>query len=196
MGFLYTLVPAHIYIALCVGAWGLVASAQSVANSFTSMVILRACLGISEAAYGPGIPLFMSYFFRREELGARVGMFIASAPLATSFASGLAWLIALLAQHSPFAPWRLLFLVEGFPSVIAAVFAWHLIPDSPRKARFLTARERHVAEFRLLRNQEVKGKCAAQEAVGLDWKVIGLTLLDPKCYITAVCSTIIECFFD
>lgn len=52
---LYRLLPAHIYISSCVLAWGIVASLQSVVKSFGQLLALRACLGITEAAFGPGV---------------------------------------------------------------------------------------------------------------------------------------------
>lgn len=52
---LYRLVPAHIYISLCVLSWGVVASLQSAVGSFQQLLALRACLGITEAAFGPGV---------------------------------------------------------------------------------------------------------------------------------------------
>ena len=186
MSLLYRVIPAHIYIALCVGAWGIIASAQSLASSFAVMVALRASLGISEAAFGPGCPFYLSFFYKREELGARVGLFIACAPLATSFASSLAWVITKSAEGGAIAPWRLLFLIEGFPSVIAAVIAWHLIPDGPSTAKFLTKRGRAIAQLRLRRGGATKASDDSCKARGLDFREIRLTLLDPKCYLTGV----------
>lgn len=52
---LYRVLPAHIYISLCVLGWGVVASLQSVVTSFGQLLALRACLGITEAAFGPGV---------------------------------------------------------------------------------------------------------------------------------------------
>lgn len=49
----------------------------------------------------------------------------------------------------PISPWRLLFLLEGFPSILIAVVAWGVIPDSPQTAHYLTAREKKVAHLRL-----------------------------------------------
>ena len=191
MSLLYRVFPAHIYVSVCVASWGLVASAQALSSSFATMVALRALLGVSEAGFGPGCPFYMSFFFKREELGSRVGIFISSAPLATSFASSLAWLITALAGKGiAIAPWRLLFLIEGFPSVIAATFAWHLLPDSPSTAKFLSKEERRVAESRLIedRARHHQGKLDARGAHGLVLRDIRLALLDPKCYLTAVSS--------
>lgn len=186
MTLLYRLIPPHIYISICVASWGLVASLQSVATSFPTLLILRALLGISEAAFGPGVPFYLSFFFKREELALRTGLFISAAPLATSFASSLAWLITKLGEDGPIAPWRLLFLVEGFPSIIVAVFAWMHIPDSPGQAQYLTRREKKIAKLRLDTNAHSSRPILEKKA--LNWREIWQTLMDPKCYFTAVSS--------
>ncbi|KAL2003212.1 hypothetical protein VTN02DRAFT_4619 [Thermoascus thermophilus] len=183
MALMYRLVPPHIYISLCVGLWGLVASFQSLVTSFWSLVVLRALLGIAEAAFGPGVPFYLSLFYRREELAFRTGLFVSAAPLATSFASTLAWLIVKLSGNGPIAPWRVLFLVEGFPSVLVAVIAWIVIPDSPGRARFLTPRERKVAKLRL---GESKADRRAAKRAGFNWSEVKRTLSDPKSYLTAL----------
>lgn len=59
-------------------------------------------------------------------------------------------MITKLGENSPIAPWRLLFLVEGFPAVVVATIAWRVIPDSPERASYLTAREKQIAKYRLL----------------------------------------------
>jgi phosphatidylinositol 3,5-bisphosphate 5-phosphatase len=186
MTLLYSVLPPHVYVALCVASWGLIASLQSVATSFGMMLLLRAALGIAEAAFGPGVPFYMSFFFRREELAFRTGLFISAAPLATSFASSLAWAITYLADRSPFAAWRLLFLIEGFPSMIVAVFAWIHLPDSPETAKFLTVRQRKVAALRL-RDEREHQRTPSGPKKRLAWREIGKTLVDPKAYLTAVC---------
>ncbi|KAJ9604433.1 hypothetical protein H2200_011269 [Cladophialophora chaetospira] len=190
---LYKVLPAHIYISLCVLAWGLVASLQSLTTSFGQLLILRGFLGITEAAFGPGVPFYMTFFYKRSELAYRVGLQISAAPLATSFASSLAWVIVKISQNGPIAPWRVLFLVEGFPSILTAVAAWYWIPDSPAKARYLTARERKVASLRLQSEQptshthepssSISGTTLAQR---LNVKEILATVLDPKSYLTAL----------
>ncbi len=170
-------------VSVCVASWGLIASLQSVAYSFPSLLVLRAALGIGEAAF-VGVPFFMSFFYKRDELAFRTGLFISAAPLATSFASSLAWLITKIATKVPISAWRLLFLVEGFPSIVVAVFVWLYIPDNPESARYLTRRERKVAKLRLRKEKDVQGKGTSPK--GLNWQEILETLIDPKSYLTAV----------
>lgn len=170
-------------MACCVASWGVIASLQSLAFSFASLLILRAVLGIGEAAF-VGIPFFMSFFYKRDELAFRTGLFISAAPLATSFASSLAWVITKVGSHVPIADWRVLFLVEGFPSIIVAIFVFLYIPDGPGNATYLNRREQRVAKLRL--RKEKKGS-ETQGGKRLNWSHIKTTLVDPKAYLTAVC---------
>ncbi|KAL8709932.1 MAG: hypothetical protein Q9220_005382 [cf. Caloplaca sp. 1 TL-2023] len=184
MPILYTVLAPRTYIATCVAAWGVIASLQALATSYASLCILRALLGISEAAFSPGVPVFLAFFYKRDELAFRIGLFISAAPLATSFASSLAWLITKLGQYSPVASWRMLFLVEGFPSVLINVIAFHYVPNSPGEARYLSKRERKVAELRLQH-----GKPTAKydhRHRSFQWREIKEALEDPNCYLTAL----------
>jgi MFS family permease len=170
-------------------AWGILASLQSISNSFASLLVLRALLGVSEAAFA-GVPFYLSFFYRNEELASRVGIFISAAPLATTFASSLAWLITWFGEKTQiWAPWRLLFLVEGFPSVLVAYWVWTSLPDGPQEAKFLTTREKHLTISRL--QEEKKGLALPNEKLlhiekpKLDVREILEALRDPKCYLTA-----------
>lgn len=147
------------------------------------MFVLRICLGIGEAAF-VGIPFYLSFFYKRDELAFRTGLFISAAPLATSFAGSLAWVIIKFGDHIPIASWRILFLLEGFPSIIVAVFVFLNIPDSPESAKYLIPRERRVARLRLRKEDNVSGKGSRKG--GLKWREMRETVLDPKSYLTAV----------
>ncbi|KAM5348318.1 hypothetical protein ACJ41O_008142 [Fusarium nematophilum] len=180
MSLLWKLIPAHIFVSMVVLTWGLTASLQAVATSYPVLIALRVLLGIGEAGF-TGIPFYLSFFFRREELAFRTAIFISAAPLATSFASTLAWLIVKFAQLGPIAPWRLLFIIEGFPSVLAAVVAWNVIPDSPQTAPYLTKREKKVAQLRL-RNEKPS---SSKPSSGLKGRDVLAIFRDPVAWITA-----------
>jgi len=122
--------------------------------------------------------------------------------LATTFASSLAWVIIRVGRASPIAPWRLLFLIEGFPSVLVAVAAWHLIPDSPQTASFLSRRQKKVAVLRLRHDKppppgrQRRSACSPSTTAtttttarggggGLDLRAAASVLADPVAWITA-----------
>ena len=140
---------------------------------------LRFLLGMSEAAFGPGTPYLLSFFYRRHELGFRCGLFVSAAPLANTFAGALAY--GITSGHSKLANWRLLFLVEGSPSLLAAILAWRFLPDSPSKARFLTEEEKEVARARSLQQSGER-----ERSTKINWKELAETLTDAKAWLTAV----------
>ncbi|KAK6224685.1 major facilitator superfamily transporter [Colletotrichum tabaci] len=92
--------------------------------------------------------------------------------------------LRVLLENGPIAPWRLLFLVEGFPSVIAAVAAWHIVPDSPETARYLTAREQKVARLRL-RREKPRNKRGRESSRDLQGREVVAVLRDPMALLTA-----------
>ncbi|KNG47113.1 polyphosphoinositide phosphatase [Stemphylium lycopersici] len=192
MTLMYRIVPPHIYISLCILSWGVIASLQAVANSFGFLLAMRALLGVSEAAFGPGVPFYLSFFFRRHELAFRTGLFISASPLSASFAGALAYVITKIGEHGPLSPWRLLFLLEGFPSVLVAVWAWDFVPDGPGLAKWLSPRQREVAVMRLRSEKEGEDQDEEDEKyqspprrAGVNLHEVLQTLKDPKSYLTA-----------
>ncbi|KAI0177806.1 major facilitator superfamily domain-containing protein [Pestalotiopsis sp. NC0098] len=187
MSLLFKVVPAHIYISLIILSWGIVASLQSIAISYPALIFLRTLLGIGEAGFS-GVPFYLSFFFKKDELAFRTALFISAAPLATTFASSLAWLILKIGEVGPIAPWRLLFLIEGFPSVIIGVVAWSVIPDHPQAASYLTDREKKVARLRL-RHEKPRlrtDKRTNSNRSPLKSKEVLSVFADPKAWITAL----------
>ncbi|KAI0541201.1 major facilitator superfamily domain-containing protein [Xylaria digitata] len=199
MSLLWRLVPAHIYVSLIVLSWGVIASLQAVVTSYPLLIGLRVLLGIGEAGF-TGVPFYLSFFFKRRELAFRTALFISAAPLASAFAGFLAWLILWVGKSLPIASWRLLFLLEGFPSIIVSTIAWSVIPDSPETTSFLTPRERKIALLRLRhekaqqhshkRNASPSPSSAhknkpSSSTSGIKWKDVLAAFKDPKAWLTA-----------
>ena len=100
--------------------------------------------------------------------------------------------------HPRFAKWRLLFLVEGLPTICMAPVAYFFLPDTPDKARFLTEEEK--VDDRFLRKIAVDADAlklvakargvrqvgSVNRVGGIAWKEVGLALVDLKCWFTAV----------
>lgn len=122
----------------------------------------------------------LSFFYLRDEVGFRVGMFASAAPLASTFAGALAY--GITREHSSFHPWRLLFLVEGLPTLLMIPFAYLFIPDSPDTARFLTREEKQIARARAIRQAGVG------ERVGsIDWRQVFKAACSPVVWCQGVC---------
>ncbi|RDW62472.1 hypothetical protein BP6252_11905 [Coleophoma cylindrospora] len=139
--------PAHIYVAALCVVWGAAAMASGAVHNMASMIVVRVILGILEAGFGAGAPYYLSLFYQRRELGFRVSLLLGMSPLASCFAAALAYGITHI--KGSIQPWRLLFIIEGAPTVLAAPFVFFLLPDSPDTARFLTEEEQKASLTRL-----------------------------------------------
>lgn len=146
------------------------------------MMVLRLLLGIAEAAFTPGMPYYLSFFYLRGELGFRCGLFLSAAPLANCFTGALAY--GITSGKSALVPWRLLFLVEGLPVIAMLPVVFLLLPDSAVEAKFLDEEDKLVARARLVRQV---GHVTAQERRGrLKSKEILTALLDVKSWLAAL----------
>jgi hypothetical protein len=185
LAIMWKVVPPHIWAAFCVLGWGLLSSVQAATHNWAGMMALRFLMGMFEIAYGPGVPYLLSFFYLRHELGLRAGMFLSAAPLANTFAGALAY--GITSGHPGLAKWRVLFLVEGLPTVCMAVVAWFFLPDSPEKAKFLTEEEKDVAR----RRGVLQVGADTKRVGGIDWKEIGQGMKDVKSWILGVSTSVL-----
>jgi MFS family permease len=158
-------IPPHVWVASVVLAWGIISTLQSTVTNWAGLMACRVMLAIAEACYGPGVPLYLSFFYPREKLGLRVGIFLAGSALANAYGGALAYGIS--QAKSSIGAWRILFIVEGVPTCIIAVVTFFFIPDSPQTAGFLSEREKEIAIDISLRQP---GDRSGKE--GLQWKQV------------------------
>ncbi|CAF9935580.1 MAG: hypothetical protein ALECFALPRED_006489, partial [Alectoria fallacina] len=165
-----------LFFVLCEGV---MATLQSAVHNWSGLMALRFFLGAFEAAYAPGVIYLLSFFYLRHEVGFRCGMFASAAPLASTFAGALAY--GITSGHSSLSNWRLLFLVEGLPTILLAPIAFFFIPDSPDNARFLNLEEKAIAKSRAVRQT---GK--SERIGGVSLKELAQTLYDAKAWCYAL----------
>lgn len=103
--------PPHIWVTCAVLAWGTISSVQAATTSWPGLMVCRFLLAIPEAMYGPAVPLYLSFFYPREKLGLRTGIFLSGSALANAYGGALAYAIS--QAHGSISTWRILFLIEG-----------------------------------------------------------------------------------
>jgi nitrate/nitrite transporter NarK len=165
-----TYIPSHLR--------GTASTLQATAYNWSGLLAARFFLATAEAAFAPGIPYLLSFFYKRHELGLRCGLYVSAAPLATTFAGALAY--GITSGHPAIANWRLLFIIEGLPSVLLAFVAYRYLPDSADTARFLNQEEKQVAKTRALQQT---GSAGTARIGHVDLKETLLALKDIKTWI-------------
>ena len=120
----WTFVPLPLWTALMAFGWGSMSMIQAGTHSFAGIMVLRFLIGAFEAGYVPAVALYMTFFYHRGEMGLRYGLFISCSPLASCFASALAY--GLVHAKTSLHNWQLLFLVSKWSSSAVSI-GWVLI---------------------------------------------------------------------
>ena len=92
-------------------------------------------------------PYYLSLFYQRSELAFRTSLLLGMSPLANCFAGALAYGITQI--KGSIEPWRLLFIIEGAPTVLFSIVVYFLLPDSPGTASCLTEHQQTLAVERM-----------------------------------------------
>lgn len=130
-------------------AWGVIVTLSGLMQNFGGLVAVRMFLGLCEGGLLPGMVLYLSTIYRRQELQLRIGIFYASASLSGAFGGILAFGITKMDGLSGVAGWRWIFIIEGIATVLAATLTAFLLPRGIETATFLTEEERQFALRRL-----------------------------------------------
>lgn len=159
---------------------------QAAAFNWEGLMACRFFLAVAEAGFGPGIPYLYSFYYNRRELGARCGIFLSAAPLATTFAGALAY--GITGGQYRIASWRLLFIIEAIPPLVLSVIVWFALPDSAESARFLTEDEKTLARYRALRatGQAETGTSQGNRLGHIDPRDLIAALRTPQAWVQAL----------
>ncbi|KIX05971.1 uncharacterized protein Z518_03945 [Rhinocladiella mackenziei CBS 650.93] len=179
---LWKIFPAHIYVSLLCVLWGACAMSSGAAHQMSHLVVCRVFLGIFEASFGAGAPYFLSLFYQRRELAFRTSLLLGMSPLANCFAGALAFGITHI--KNSIEPWRLLFIIEGAPTVLFAPMVFFFLPDSPGSAKFLSeAEQTHAVERMQTRDHTRKSQIQWRQffAGATDYRNVVHTMIHFMC---------------
>jgi D-galactonate transporter len=132
---------ARKWIARIMISWGLVASLTGLIRSPQQFYWIRFLLGIAEAGFFPGIIVYLTHWYRDEDRGKAIAMFMAALPIANIIGAPLSGLL-LKADWLGLAGWRWLFILEGIPAIVCGFITIFYLTDWPKDARWLREDER------------------------------------------------------
>jgi len=129
-------------------AWGSLTALTGLVHTANQLYLARLLLGAAEAGFFPGVIVYLSHWFGREDRGKATGYFMAAIPLSQALASPIAgWIVGHSFRGLP--GWRWLFILEGLPAIVLGVIAFFFLSDWPREAHWLSLNQREWIEERL-----------------------------------------------
>lgn len=175
---------AQKWLSFQIFCFGIIATFQAWQDNYASYLVTRILLGITECGYIPGSLYFMSMFFKRSELGRRIGIFFSASATATATTGLLASGILPLSGKDGLAGWQWLFIIEGCMALFVAVMFVLFLPHSPIKPtallfpkwQYFSERERHILLSRVVLDDAQK----TDQTRSLTWPDIRSTLSSPR----------------
>lgn len=165
-----------LYLSGAMIVWGVVATLQAVSGSAHGMYTVRFFLGVFEAAFISGAPYMTTILYPRAEWGRRICVYLSATPFAGAFGGWIAYGVAQIDSTDSLKNWQILFILEGVLTILFGIAAIWVLPDRPHNTKWLTPRERDVAEYRMMRDgNRTRGK--------VYWRVVFRQLQDWRLWV-------------
>jgi MFS transporter, ACS family, tartrate transporter len=132
---------ARRMISATMMAWGSLTALTALVHTPGQLYLARFALGAAEAGFFPGVIVYLSHWFTRENRAKATSNFMAAIPLSLIIGSPIAgWILG----HKWFAieGWRWLFVLEGIPAILLGAVAFFYLTDRPREAGWLAPEQR------------------------------------------------------
>lgn len=142
-------VGARFWITRIMITWGLLSAGMVFVQGETSFYIMRLLLGVAEAGLFPGVMLYLTYWFDREQRARATGYFLLGVCLANILSGPLGGALLEMDGVLGWHGWQWLFVLEGLPAVALALVVWKKLPDGPASAPWLSAADAKAIERRL-----------------------------------------------
>ncbi|WP_027797569.1 MFS transporter [Paraburkholderia acidipaludis] len=142
-------VGARFWIARIMITWGVLSAAMAFVQGPTSFYVMRVLLGAAEAGLFPGVMLYLTYWFGREDRARAVGYFLLGVCIANIVSGPLGGALLEMDGVLGLKGWQWMFLAEGLPAVALAFVVWRKLPDGPDSAPWLTPAQAEEVRSRL-----------------------------------------------
>ena len=150
-------VGARFWITRIMVTWGALSVAMAFVTGETSFYVMRLLLGAAEAGLFPGVMLYLTYWFGREERARATGYFLLGVCVANIVGGPLGGALLELDGSLGFHGWQWLFVIEGVPAILLAFVVWKMLPDRPTSAPWLSREDAIALERRLAAEQDAQG---------------------------------------
>ncbi|KAK1675755.1 major facilitator superfamily transporter [Colletotrichum godetiae] len=190
---------ADVWIPSIMVGWSITAGCQAFLSNRAGFYAVKALLGLLMGGFIPDIVLWLTYFYKSNELPLRLAWFWTALSTVNIVGSLVAAGVLQMRGVAGWAGWRWLFLIEGIVTLIIGLFSWGLMPPGPTQTRnwfrgkdgWFTEHEELIMVNRLLRDDPSKGDMHNREAVGpsllfkaiKDWEQWPLYLIGLTTYI-------------
>ena len=132
---------ARSFIGASLILWGGLATTTGFISTAQQFYWIRFLLGIAEAGFFPGVIIYLTHWYRYEDRGKAVAMFMAAIPASNMLSAAIASVLIKITWLG-YSGWRWLLMLEGLPAIVAGIVTFFYLTDWPKDARWLADDER------------------------------------------------------
>ena len=158
-------VGARFWITRIMITWGLLSAGMAFVQGEASFYAMRLLLGAAEAGLFPGVMLYLTYWFGRQERARATGYFLLGVCIANIVSGPLAGALLELDGLGGWHGWQWMFVIEGLPAVALAWVVWRHLPDGPETAPWLSPAQRTLLRQHLQAEATAHGPQAQGHAL-------------------------------
>ncbi|HEX3438250.1 MAG TPA: MFS transporter [Pseudacidobacterium sp.] len=130
------------WISILMVVWGAISASMPLVRSPAEFYLLRFLLGAAEAGFFPGIILYLTFWFPRQQRARAIALFMSATAVAGVVGAPLSNLLLRLDGVKGVAGWKWLFVGEGLPSILLGALVFFMLTDTPDEAGWLHHDER------------------------------------------------------
>jgi MFS family permease len=130
------------WIGILMVVWGVISASMPLAHTPVQFYLLRFLLGAAEAGFFPGIVLYFTFWFPKQEKARALARFLSATAVAGVVGAPLSNLLLRLNGVAGIAGWKWLFVGEGVPSILLGLLVFRALTDTPQEAAWLPEDER------------------------------------------------------
>jgi MFS family permease len=153
-GLMLKVVSPSTWLSACAVTWGIMATLQASVSSPAGISGIRFLLGACEASFAPGCAIYLSFWYLKSELCLRIAAYAGTSALSGVISGLIAYGIS-RSSHLALPAWRVVFLVEGLPTILIGLLTPLVLPGRPesmtKSTWFLTDEDREILNNRRTR---------------------------------------------
>ena len=146
---------ARLLLGITLITWGALTALTGFIRTPFELYGARFLLGAAEAGFFPGVIVYLSHWFIKEDRAKAVARFMSAIPIGFIIGGPIAGMI-LGVDWLGISGWRWLFLFEGIPAVLLGIVTLFVLPDRPNEVRWLHPEERNWLTSRLAEERQAK----------------------------------------
>ncbi len=149
---------ARIWIARIMITWGIIAAMMGFIQNGTQFIALRFLLGIAEAGFFPGVIFYLTLWFPARYRARVFASFYLGLPIAQIIGAPISVGLMQWGNTIGYDGWRLMYILEGIPSIILGIVCLKYLTNTPKEAKWLSTEQRTWLMNTLEREEREKEK--------------------------------------